>query len=113
MAEVAALTMGSLNRYNSLGIPGRRWRVAAGWLLLARLSTIVASAGLLEMRNGYFWDGGTGEYVVPRGMAYQTWNPPVGANQSFAQLEYDFTEFKKMGATSVRAEFVWGEVEIA
>ena len=103
----------TLSGYNPIGIPGRRWRLAAGWLLLAQLSTFAVSAGLLEMRNGYFWDGGAGEYVVPRGMAYQTWNPPVGANQSFAQLEYDFTEFKKMGATSVRAEFVWGEVEIA
>jgi hypothetical protein len=36
----------------------------------------------------------------------------VGANQSFAQLDYDLTEFKKMYANSVRCEFVWGEVAI-
>src|SRR2546421_55697 len=63
------------------------------------------------MRNGYFWDPYTLEYFVPHGIAYQTWNPPVGADQSFEQLDYDFIEFKKIYANSVRAEFVWNEVE--
>lgn len=70
-----------------------------------------ANGGFLQMRNGYFWDPLTADYFVPRGMAYQTFNPPVGADQSFAQLEYDLVEFKKMYANSVRAEMVWNEVE--
>lgn len=67
--------------------------------------------GILQIRNGYFWDPYTAEYFIPRGIAYQTWNPPVGADQTFEQFDYDFIEFKKMYATSVRAEFVWNEVE--
>jgi hypothetical protein len=63
------------------------------------------------MRNGYFWDPATSDYFIPRGIAYQTWNPPVGANQSLAQLEYDLVEFKKLRATSVRVELVWNQVE--
>ncbi|HTL17663.1 MAG TPA: beta-galactosidase, partial [Patescibacteria group bacterium] len=70
-----------------------------------------AEGGILQMRNGYFWDPSTAEYFIPRGIAYQTWNPPVGADQTFEQLEYDFIEFKKIYANSVRAEFVWNEVE--
>src|SRR5205814_119150 len=46
--------------------PLRLWRMAAAWSLLARFATIAASAGLLEIRNGYFWDAATGEYEVPR-----------------------------------------------
>jgi hypothetical protein len=71
-----------------------------------------AATGFLQVRNGYFWDSGTSEYFIPRGIAYQSWNPPVGADQSFEQLDYDLLEFKKMYANSVRCEFVWGEVEV-
>ena len=84
------------------------------WLSLGcflALSMNAGAGGILQIRNGYFWDPATAEYFVPRGISYQTWNPPVGANQTFDQLEYDFIEFKKMHANSVRAEFVWNEVE--
>src|SRR5436190_5534079 len=70
-----------------------------------------ANGGFLQIRNGYFWDPLTADYFVARGMAYQTFNPPVGADQSFAQLEYDLVEFRKMYCNSVRAEMVWNEVE--
>ena len=70
-----------------------------------------AEGGILQMRNGYFWDPYTTEYFIPRGIAYQTWNPPVGADQTFEQFDYDMTEFKKIYVNSVRAEFVWNEVE--
>ena len=72
-----------------------------------------ADGGFLQMRDGYFWDPATSDYFIPRGIAYQTWNPPVGANQSFAQLDYDLVEFKKMYANSVRCEFVWSQIEIS
>lgn len=81
--------------------------------LLAAAAGLGFASDVLQIRGGYFWNPQTQSYFIPRGLAYQTWNPPVGANQSFAQLEYDFTEFKKLGATSVRAEFVWGAVETA
>jgi hypothetical protein len=78
-------------------------------LLLA--ATSAPAGGFLQIRDGYFWDPAAGDYFIPRGMAYQTWNPPVGADQSFEQLDYDLTEFKKMHANSVRCEMVWNEVE--
>jgi hypothetical protein len=81
--------------------------------VIALDASVRAENGFLEMRNGYFWDPARAEYFVPRGIAYQLWNPPVGANQSFEQLAYDLTEFKKMYANSVRCEFVWSQIEIA
>ena len=89
-------------------------RLRQGLLLCWALSlgsAAWANGGFLQMRNGYFWDPATTDYFVARGMAYQTWNPPVGANQSFSQLEYDLVEFKKMHANSVRLEMVWNVVE--
>src|SRR5881396_2605949 len=79
---------------------------ALGWVAAAW-----AGGGCLEITNGYFWDPLSSRYFIPRGIAYQTVNPPVGANQSFAQLDYDLLEFKKMYANSVRCEFVWNQVE--
>jgi hypothetical protein len=72
-----------------------------------------ATEGFLQIRKGYFWDPVAGNYFIPRGVAYQIWNPPVGANQSLDQVDYDLLEFKKMHANSVRAEMTWGQVEIA
>ena len=80
--------------------------------LLAATSTGRAESGFLKIRNGYFWDPATQEYFIPRGVAYQVWNPPVGANQSFAQVDYDLLEFAKMHANSVRAELTWGQVQL-
>ena len=93
---------------------GLRGRLARLFLICCWLglgSAAWANGGFLQMRNGYFWDPITADYFVPRGMAYQTFNPPVGADQTFPQLEYDMVEFKKMYANSVRAEMVWNVVE--
>jgi hypothetical protein len=84
-----------------------------GILLLAACpNQTAAQNAFLQMRNGYFWDPATADYFLPRGVAYQIWNPPVGANQSTNQVDYDFVEFKKMYANSVRAELTWGQVEV-
>src|SRR5947207_6736553 len=80
---------------------------------LAWVVCACAGGGCLEIRQGYFWDPVKQEPFIPRGIAYQLWNPPVGANQSFEQLDYDLLEFKKIYANSVRCEIVWGEVEVA
>ena len=71
-----------------------------------------AAEGFLQIRNGYLWDPFSGDYFIPRGVAYQIWNPPVGANQSLGQVDYDLLEFKKLHANSVRAEMPWGQVQI-
>jgi hypothetical protein len=80
----------------------------ACWLLGA---TATVATGFLEMRNGYFFDTGTGRAFVPRGIAYQSWNPPVGSDQSLEQIEYDLTEIKRIHANSVRCEMVWSVVQ--
>ena len=71
-----------------------------------------AAEGFLQIRNGYFWDPVAADYFIPRGVSYQIWNPPVGANQSLDQVDYDLLEIKKLRANSVRAEMTWGQVEI-
>src|SRR5436190_10763170 len=86
----------------------RRWM---SLLSALSLSLSACAQGILQIDHGYFWDPTTAEYFIPRGFGYQTWNPDVGADQSFAQLDYDLIEFKKMYANSVRAEFVWNVVE--
>jgi hypothetical protein len=83
------------------------------FVLLAFANSLLAGSAFLQIHNGYFWDPAAGDYFVPRGVAYQIWNPPVGANQSLSQIDYDLLEFKKLHANSVRAELAWGQVEIS
>ncbi len=71
-----------------------------------------AAEGFVQIRNGYLCDPVSGDYFIPRGVAYQLWNPPAGANQSLDQVDYDLLEFKKLRANSVRAELTWGQVQI-
>jgi Beta-galactosidase len=93
-------------------LPGGFIRLAVLLLAVAVARSSVAGGNALELRDGYFWDPVRAEYFVARGIAYQTWNPPVFANQSFEQIEYDLREFKKLHTNSVRAEFVWSQVEV-
>src|SRR5258705_4548303 len=86
-------------------------RAVLGLIALTLALSASADSGFLQIRNGYFWDPIKAEYFIPRGMAYQTFNPPVGADQSLEQLEYDLREFKKIHCNSVRCEMVWNEVE--
>ena len=68
-------------------------------------------AGFIGMTNGYFVDAGTGKPFVPHGIAYQTWNRPLGVWQTHDQIEYDLDEMVKMGANSVRIDMVWQAIE--
>ena len=63
------------------------------------------------MTNGYFYDAGRTNAWVPHGIAYQTWNRPLGVWQTFDQIDYDLDEMKKMGANSIRVDFVWQHIE--
>ena len=63
------------------------------------------------MTNGYFYDKATGEAWAPYGIAYQTWNRPLGVWQSYEQIDYDLDEMVKMGANSVRIDIVWQHAE--
>ena len=65
----------------------------------------------ITMKDGYFYDGATGKPWVPHGIAYQTWNRPLGVWQTFDQIDYDLDEMVKMGANSIRVDFVWKHVE--
>ncbi len=94
------------------GAGGRWWRPL--WLICCGLCigpAAWANGGFLQITNGYFWDPVAADYFIPRGFGYQTWNPPVGADQTFDQLDYDLTEFKKLHVNSVRLEMVWNVIE--
>ncbi len=81
-------------------------------LFLAVLSPAMAElTGFITMTNGYFYDSGTGRPWVPHGIAYQTWNRPLGIWQTFDQIDYDLDEMVKMGANSIRVDFVWQHIE--
>lgn len=70
---------------------------------------------VISIKNGYFWDpalkGGSGDYWIPRGVAYQTWNAGVGQWQTREQILKDLDGMQKLGANSIRADFVWGHIE--
>lgn len=46
------------------------------------------------------------------GMAYQTWNKPLGIWQTEDQLIYDLETMRSMGIKSLRVEFVWSMIEV-
>eukprot|EP01094_Clydonella_sp_ATCC50884_P029676 TRINITY_DN9372_c0_g1_i2.p1 TRINITY_DN9372_c0_g1~~TRINITY_DN9372_c0_g1_i2.p1 ORF type:complete len:1362 (-),score=400.66 TRINITY_DN9372_c0_g1_i2:63-4148(-) len=67
--------------------------------------------GILELRNGYFYDPLLEEYVWPHGMAYQTWNKAIFQYQTLEQIDYDLREMKRMHVNSVRVEFTYPDSE--
>ncbi|MFN0069747.1 MAG: beta-galactosidase [Limisphaerales bacterium] len=84
------------------------------WLfLLAALRLAAAPSPFIQIRDGYFWDPAANDYFLARGIAYQTFNPEVGATQSPEQIAYDLGEFVRLRANSVRCEFVWSQLQVA
>lgn len=45
------------------------------------------------------------------GVAYQTWNKPLGVWQSKEQIEYDFKKMNSLGVNSLRVELPWNVIE--
>lgn len=90
-----------------------RTRTLVTVLTLAAAGLLAAgdAGAFITVTNGYFHDPDAGTYWVPRGFAYQTINPAVGATQSLAQLKYDMLEMRKMHADSIRVDFTWGVIE--
>ena len=80
-------------------------------LFLFVSSVPAALTGFIKMKDGYFYDSGTGQPWVPHGIAYQTWNRPLGVWQTTNQIDYDLDEMVKMGANSIRVDFVWKHIE--
>ena len=94
--------------------PCARWNPRL--FLLAVACCAIAGPALafdafITMQDGYFFDSATGKPWVPHGIAYQTWNRPLGVWQTFDQIDYDLDEFVKMGANSVRIDMVWKHIE--
>ena len=87
---------------------GCRWLAAL--FLLFFLGPDAVQAGL-QIKDNYFWDADRASFFIPRGFAYQVWNPPVYANQTFAELDRDLTAMQQAGANSLRVEFVWEGIE--
>jgi len=79
-------------------------------LLFLLLMPDLATAGL-TIRQGYFWDTDRQETFIPHGFAYQVWNPPVFATQTFAEVDYDMEAMQQAHANSLRVELVWESVE--
>ncbi len=86
-----------------------------GLALAAATVAVPAHAfnGYIAMTNGYFYDTNTGKPWVNYGVAYQTWNRPLGVWQTPAQIDYDMDQFVKLGATSIRVDFVWQQIQAA
>ena len=70
-----------------------------------------ALPGFIKFRDGYFYDSVTGKPWVPHGIAYQTWNRPLGVWQTPEQIDYDLYEMVNMGANWIRVDFVWQHIE--
>ena len=88
-------------------------RTAVGVLALMMMWTpaFAALQSFITMKDGYFYDPATGQPWVPHGIAYQTWNRPLGVWQTTNQIDYDLDEMVKMGANSIRVDFVWKHIE--
>ncbi len=84
--------------------------VLIGWAIATTLAS-AALPGFIKFKNGYYYDSVTGEPWVPHGIAYQTWNRPLGVWQTYQQIDYDLDEMVKMGANSIRVDFVWQHIE--
>lgn len=50
---------------------------------------------------------------IAAGFSYQTWIADLGEWPTYEQLEWDIREMKKMGANSLRVDFVWKHIEEA
>src|ERR1017187_482135 len=70
-----------------------------------------AFTGYVTMKNGYLYDSGAGQPFIPHGVAYQTWNRPLGVWQTPNEIDYDLDEFVKLGANSIRVDFVWQSIQ--
>jgi hypothetical protein len=94
-------------------------RLSKPYFILAGVITIVMTMGVsawalegyIGLTNGYFYNTATGEAWVPHGIAYQTWNRPLGVWQTYEQIDYDLDEMVKMGVNSVRIDIVWQHAE--
>ncbi len=80
-------------------------------VVLVMCGSAMGFSGFIGLRNGYFYDKATGQSWVPHGIAYQTWNRPLGVWQTQDQIDYDLDEMVKMGANSIRVDFVWQHIE--
>ncbi|HPG00022.1 MAG TPA: beta-galactosidase [Kiritimatiellia bacterium] len=87
-----------------------RWTWIA-LIVLCGCAQAFAFDAFITIRDGYFFDPSTGKPWVPHGIAYQTWNRPLGVWQTHEQIDYDLDEMVKMGANSIRVDFVWQHIE--
>ena len=73
---------------------------AALFLFFLCVAGAASAAPFIQMKDGYFFDPVTGKPWVPHGIAYQTWNRPLGVWQTKEQVDYDLDEMVKMGANT-------------
>ncbi len=80
-------------------------------LFLVCASSFGAFTSFITVSNGYFYDSATVKPWTPKGIAYQTWNRPLGVWQTQSQIVYDLDEMVKMGVDSIRIDMVWQHIE--
>ncbi|KPK42528.1 MAG: hypothetical protein AMJ78_02245 [Omnitrophica WOR_2 bacterium SM23_29] len=71
------------------------------------------ASAYISIKDGYFWDSEKDDYWLPHGIAYQTWNRPLGMWQTTDQIDYDLDEMVKAHVSSIRVDFVWKHIEEA
>lgn len=78
------------------------------------LATSIHQGNFVYIKDGYFWDPvlnkRRGGYWLPHGIAYQTWNRPLGVWQEPDQIEYDFDQMENAHVNSCRVDMVWGNI---
>ncbi len=75
------------------------------------VSLTTPAGNFLTIKDSYFYDPTEGDHWLPHGIAYQTWNRPLGVWQTHEQIEYDLAEMEKTHVNSIRVDFVWKHIE--
>lgn len=80
-------------------------------LMSALLVDVKAFDSFIGIKDGWFVEAKSGKPWFARGIAYQTWNRPLGVWQTPEQINYDLDEMRKMGVNCIRVDFVWQHIE--
>lgn len=69
------------------------------------------TSGILTIKDGYFYDNVKEKPWFPLGISYQTWIKDIGQWQPEKEIIKALDLIKKLGANSVRVDFVWKHIE--
>jgi len=84
---------------------------AAFFVFILGTGPAARAGNFITAKDDYLWDPATGKPFIPHGIAYQTWNRPLGVWQTHDQIDKDLDDMVRMGANSIRVDFVWQHIE--